>query len=65
MGRPTVQISAARPRSVSEHQIAIWCSRAECLFCSVNDAVNVLPCSTWAYLNDGPVLTCAAFTRRR
>jgi hypothetical protein len=24
---------------------------AVCLFCSVNDAVNVLPCSTWAYLN--------------
>ncbi len=33
--------------------------------CSVNDAVNVLPCYTCAYLNDGPALTCAAFPGRR
>jgi hypothetical protein len=32
---------------------------------SVNDAVNVLPCSTCAYLNGGPLLTCAAFPGRR
>jgi hypothetical protein len=35
------------------------------LLCSVNDAVNVLPCATWAYLNGGPFLTCAAFPGRR
>jgi hypothetical protein len=31
------------------------------LLCSVNDAVNVLPCSTCVYINGGPVLTCVAF----
>jgi pimeloyl-ACP methyl ester carboxylesterase len=35
------------------------------LLCSVNDAVNVLPCATCAYLNDGPLLTWAAFPGRR
>jgi hypothetical protein len=38
-------------RAVAEHQISIWCSQAPSLLCSVNDAVNVLPCSTCAYLN--------------
>jgi hypothetical protein len=46
--------------SAVEHQIEIWCSQGVGLLCSVNDAVNVLPCSTWAYLNGGPLLTCAA-----
>jgi Homeodomain-like domain len=54
-----------RDGGVAEHQIAIWCSQKKCLSCSVNDAVNVLPCSTCAYLNGGPVLTCSTFTRRR
>jgi hypothetical protein len=36
-----------------------------CLICSVNDMVNVLPCAAWAYLNGGPVLTCAAFPGQR
>jgi hypothetical protein len=35
------------------------------LLCSVNDATNVLPCSTCAYLNGGPFLTCAPFPGRR
>ena len=35
------------------------------LLCSVNDAVNVLPCATWSYLNGRPCLTCAAFAGRR
>jgi hypothetical protein len=47
-----------------EHQISIWCSQQWSLPCSVNDAVNVLPCSTCVYLNGGPVLTCAAFPGR-
>jgi hypothetical protein len=47
-----------------EHQIEIWCSRPFGLFCSVNDAVDALPCATCAYLNGGPLLTCAAFTGR-
>jgi hypothetical protein len=41
----------ARPGVNYEHQISIWCSHAVSLLCSVNDAVNVLPCSTCAYLN--------------
>ena len=53
--------SAAAP----EHQLEIWCSNTPSLLCSVNDAVNVLPCSTCVYLNGGPSLTCAAFTGRR
>jgi hypothetical protein len=36
-----------------------------CLFCSVNDAVNVLPCAAWPYLNGGSCLTFAAFPGRR
>jgi hypothetical protein len=32
---------------------------------SVNDAINVLPGATCAYLNGGPLLTCAAFPGRR
>jgi hypothetical protein len=32
---------------------------------SSGDAVDVLPCSTCAYLDDGHVLTCAAFPGRR
>ena len=35
------------------------------MLCSVNDAVNVLDCSTGVYLNGGPLLTCSTFTRRR
>jgi hypothetical protein len=35
------------------------------LLCSVNGAVDVLPCSTCAYLNGGPVLTCAGADARR
>jgi hypothetical protein len=31
----------------------------------VNDAVNVLPCATWSYLNGGPLLTCAPFPGQR
>jgi hypothetical protein len=31
------------------------------LLCSVNDAVNVLPCATWAYLNGDPLLTWLPF----
>jgi hypothetical protein len=34
-----------------EHQIEVWCSLSLALLCSVNDAVNALPCSTWSYLN--------------
>ncbi len=46
----------------AEHQIPIWCSQPLSLLCSVNDAVNVLPCSTCAYLTIGvPDLRC--FTR--
>src|SRR5215217_3983634 len=47
------------------HQIPIWCFQPCRLLCSVNDAVKVLPCSIWAYLNGGPVLTCAALPGRR
>jgi hypothetical protein len=50
-------------RAVAEHQIEIWSSQSPSLLCSVNDVVNVLPCPTCAYLNGGPVLTCAAFPR--
>jgi hypothetical protein len=39
------------PVNVREHQITIWCSGVQCLLYSVNDAVNVLSCSTWSYLN--------------
>jgi len=39
--------------AVAEHQIEIWCSEPLSLLCSVNDVVNVLPCSTCAYLNAG------------
>jgi hypothetical protein len=53
------------PAGLPEHQISIWCSQPPSLLCSVNDAVNFLPCSTCAYLNGRPLLTCAAFTRRR
>jgi hypothetical protein len=54
--------SRGQPRpSTAEHQIEIWCSQPHSLLCSVNDAVNVLPCSTWSYLYGGPSLTCAAF----
>jgi hypothetical protein len=41
-------------------KIESWCSQPHGLPCSVNDAVNVLLGSTCAYLNGGPVLTCAA-----
>jgi hypothetical protein len=53
------------PEPSQEHQIEIWCSQRQGLSCSVNDAVNVLPCATWAYLNGGPFVTCSTFTRRR
>jgi hypothetical protein len=49
-----------RPRTPA-HQIEIWCAQLLGLPCSVNDAVNVLPCSTCTYLNGGPLLTCASF----
>jgi hypothetical protein len=42
--------------AVAEHQIEIWCSHLRSLLCLVNDAVNVLPCSSWSYLNGGPFL---------
>jgi hypothetical protein len=48
----------------AEHQAPNLVVLAPSLLCSVNDAVNVLPSSTCAYLNGGPVLTCAAFTGR-
>jgi len=37
---------------VPEHQIEVWCSESLGLVCSVNDAVNDLPCATYASLND-------------
>jgi len=60
----TVRSGATREPD-GEHQISIWCSQPSGLVCSVNDVVNVLPCPTWAYLNDGPCLTSAAFTGLR
>jgi hypothetical protein len=62
MSRPVT--SSARPSTsnwaarVLEHQITIECSRRSSLSCSVNDAVNVLPCATCAYLNGGPSHLC-------
>jgi hypothetical protein len=35
---------------IAEHQIRIWYPQPLSLPCSVNDAVNLLPCSTCAYL---------------
>jgi hypothetical protein len=50
-----------RPRAPDRNLVL----SAVSLLCSVNDAVNVLPCSTWSYLNGGPFLTWAAFPGRR
>jgi hypothetical protein len=38
----------------AKHQISIWCYQLLGLPCSVNDAVNVLPCATCAYLDGQP-----------
>jgi hypothetical protein len=35
-------------RRAPDFSLVLW---AAYLLCSVNDAVNVLPCSTWSYLN--------------
>jgi hypothetical protein len=52
--------AGARPRSASDPESVVDQPRAPdfnlvlsaaYLLCSVNDAVNVLPCSTWSYLN--------------
>ena len=51
MGHAMVQDVGTRPGVNQEQQIEIWCSHAVSLLCSVNDAVNVLPCATCAYLN--------------
>src|SRR4029453_215345 len=40
--------------AVAEHQIEIWCSPPPSLVCSVNDAVNVLPCATWPTVTVDP-----------
>ena len=61
MRRATVQVVVARPGYVREHQISIWCSQRQSLSCSVNDAVNALPCSTCAYLNALPFQDDARF----
>src|SRR4029453_12037173 len=53
------------PAGLAEDQVSIWCAQLPSLLCSVNDAANVPPCATWAYLIGGPVLTCAGFTGRR
>ena len=47
----------------AEHQTRIWCSQPFSLLCSVNDAVNVLPCATWSYLNGRPCLASAFHER--
>jgi hypothetical protein len=57
-GLPTVITVLPKPQST---RLRIWWSQPLSLLCSVNDAVNVLPCSTCVYLNDGPVLTCSTF----
>jgi hypothetical protein len=44
-----VYVDHYQRRGDPEHQIKISCSRPS-LLCSVNDAVNVLPCFTWSYL---------------
>jgi hypothetical protein len=40
--------------AVAAHRMPIWWAQVLSLSCSVNDAVNVLPCSICAYLNGRP-----------
>jgi hypothetical protein len=64
-GKPTLSQPALIRARASGHQMPTWRSQRICLVCSVNDAVNLLSCSTCAYLDGRPVLTCAAFPGRR
>ena len=43
-------MAPSRELSQPERQIPIWCFSPLTLLCSVNDAVDVLPCATWSYL---------------